>query len=106
MDAEKEKEEQTLENNLGESVLQPVLQTDPDDERLEREQEMLKKTMENSGIEMIDWDTKIKKYREEIARENRETDERLEKASKKEKSWALLRLCKNYIRENGRSWKV
>ena len=38
---------------MRESVLQPVLQTDPDDKRLEREQEMLKKTMENSGIEMI-----------------------------------------------------
>ena len=106
VEAEKEKEEQTPENILGESVLQPVLQTDPDDERLEREQEMLKKTMENSGIEMIDWDTKIKKYREEIARENRETDERLEKASKKEKSWALLRLCKNNIRLNARSWNI
>ena len=40
-----------------------------------------------------------------MAREERETADRREKASKKENSWALLRLCKNYIKENTRSWK-
>ena len=81
---------------MGESVLQHaqqhVFQTDPDEERLEREQEMLKKMVENSGMEVIDWDREIKKYREEIARENRKTDERLEKASKKEKKLGIAQI--------------
>ena len=61
---------------------------------------------EKNENEEINWEEKIRKYRMEIEKEERENEERRERASKKEKSWELLRLCKHYINENGRSWKT
>ena len=58
---------------------------------------------EESG--WINWDKKIKEHREKIEKEEREREDLLNKASKKEISWKLLKVCKSFIEENGNSWK-
>ena len=60
---------------------------------------MIKKTMRKEGKEdeLIDWDEKIKEHRERIREEEREIEERLTKASKKNESWELMRKCRQFI---------
>ena len=56
-------------------------------------------------IEIIDWEKIFGEQRKIIEREERERDERIEKAKTLEKGWELLRVCKTYLREN-RDWKI
>ena len=63
--------------NGGEEKLQEP-KPDPEfDKRMQGETEKLKKTLEkeNNGYEVIDWEKETKKYREELAREERETED-------------------------------
>ena len=128
VDAEKSKEGQTPENLLGESVPQdsiipdgwlggeevrkphPEEENDPDfEEKIQRESELLMKTLKqtnNDEYEILDWEKEIKKYREEIEKEEREKEERLSNVSRKEKTWKLMRLCKEFIEKNSKSWKT
>ena len=128
MDAEKSKEGQTPENLLGESVPQdsiipdgwlggeevrkphPEEENDPDfEEKIQRESELLMKTLKqtnNDKYEILDWEKEVKKYREEIEKEEREKEERLSNVSRKEKTWKLMRLCKEFIEKNSKSWKT
>ena len=48
----------------------------------------------------------ISKNRERIRKEERDRKEKQENAEKKKASWELLRMCRDYIKENGRSWKT
>ena len=77
-------------------------------DKIRRQEESLRKVMRENTTEyeVIDWDEKIRIHRKEIEREESEDEERRERAAKKEKSWELLRLCKKYILENGRTWKI
>ena len=43
-------------------------------------------------------------YRSEIEREENEKKQRLEKANNLEKGWELLRLCRDFLRENASEW--
>ena len=40
-----------------------------------------------------------------MEKEERENTERRELATKKEPSWELIRICRYYIKENGKKWK-
>ena len=54
---------------------------------------------------LYDWD-KIQKERKEVQeRKENEKISRLQRAEIKEKSWELLRLCKEIIRENDPTWQ-
>ena len=68
---------------------------------------MLRKTVkDNNEWELIDWDTEIIKYRERLEDKEKDIKERREKASRKEKSWELLRCYRDYIKTNSTSWKA
>ena len=55
-------------------------------------------------FEIYDWDKKMAEYRREIEKEEMEKNLRVEKARKMEKSWELLRMCRDFMRENAREW--
>ena len=46
---------------------------------------------EEQEVEIVNWEEHFKKHLEETRRMNREREENIERASKKEKSWELLR---------------
>ena len=82
-----------------------------DQVEMKRQEFMLRKTLKtleeenNTSMEILDWDTLIYKHRESIRKEERERKEKQEKAEKNKDSWELLRMCRDFIKENGRSWK-
>jgi len=45
------------------------------------------------------------KYKREIEVEEEEKRKKLAKAQKLEKSWELMRICKEYIKENSKVWE-
>ena len=53
-----------------------------------------------------EWDQKLKTWEENIREEERIRSERIAKQKKLERSWDLLRLCKEVMREEGYNWKV
>ena len=64
-------------------------------------------TETNKDLEMEtveEWDRKIKEYRLEIEMEEKKRLERLEKKEQKENSWALYRVCQEYLEENCEIW--
>ena len=75
---------------------------------MKKKEEMIRKTLEKSksNLEILDWDALISKHRERIRKEERDRKEKQENAEKKKASWELLRMCRDYIKENGRSWKT
>ena len=75
---------------------------------MKKKEEMIRKTLEKSesSMEILDWDALISKHRERIRKEEKDRKEKQEKAEKKKASWELLRMCRDYIKENGRSWKA
>ena len=70
---------------------------------------MLSKTIsannQYEGMEVIDWEKKIREHILGIEKEERELEERQNKAAGKRASWELLRMCKSYIMENSKNWK-
>ena len=52
----------------------------------------------------LDWDKIIREHRENIEREQREITERLNLKEKKEQSWALTKLCHEFLEENNEKW--
>ena len=55
---------------------------------------------------MQNWEERIHQHREEIDKENKEREKRVEEKEKKEKSWELLRQCRDYLKENEKNWKI
>ena len=55
-------------------------------------------------FEIYDWEKKLADYRRGIEKEELEKNLRVEKARKMEKSWELLRMCRDFMRENAREW--
>ena len=53
----------------------------------------------------LNWEERIREHRDLIDKENRERENRIEEAEKKEKSWELLRECRNFLKENVPTWK-
>ena len=76
-------------------------------EKIRKQEEMLARTLENEGrrSEWIDWDERFAGYRKELEKEENETTERVERAAMKTASWELMRLCRNFVKENGTLWK-
>ena len=60
--------------------------------------------MEKSKAQ-IDWELRLKEREERMAREERERNSRIEKAQKLERSFHLLRLCRETIKEYGDTWE-
>jgi colicin import membrane protein len=58
----------------------------------------------NMSPEYYDWEGKMTAFRREIEREENEKKQRLEKANNLEKGWELLRLCRDFLRENASEW--
>ena len=55
-----------------------------------------------------EWENKIREHKKWIEideMDEKENMERREIARKKEKSWELARLCREYIQENSRKWR-
>ena len=53
-----------------------------------------------------EWDAKIKQREDEIMWEEKSRQERITKQKRLERSWDLLKLCKEMMREEGYNWKV
>ena len=53
----------------------------------------------------IDWDEIRKKRQEDMDREEQERMARIRKARRLEESWNLLKLCRDYIKENSQVWR-
>ena len=70
-----------------------------------REQDQNKSTTVEEVIECDDWNTRFIEYRKEILREQEEKAERLVVKEKKEQSWELYRLCKNFLENNSEDWR-
>ena len=60
---------------------------------------------ERNAEQEEEWEKKIKEHREQILKEEREKMARLEKQKKKEESWELYRLCKEFLEENSVEWE-
>ena len=59
---------------------------------------------EATNCEMIDWEPVFKKHLEETRELERCRKEKIERAEKKEQSWLLLRECKEFLRDNEKTW--
>ena len=72
------------------------------------QEEMIKLTLKRQGrlSEWINWEEKIEEHRRRIENEEREDGERKRRAEKKSESWELMRLCRDYLRDNGKTWKA
>ena len=57
-------------------------------------------------VELVNWEEKFQKHVEEMAQIEKEREERIEDAQKKEKSWELLRECRKFLMENEKNWKI
>ena len=60
---------------------------------------------EQKETELVNWEEIFRVHVAETIRLERETASRMEKSQKNEKSWELLRLCKEYLKENEQAWK-
>ena len=60
---------------------------------------------EQQEAETVDWEEIFKVHVAETRRLEREAAARIERSQKSEKSWELLRLCKEYLKENEQTWK-
>ena len=60
---------------------------------------------EERDAEVVDWEEKFKEHLEETRKLERDRQEKIEQAEKKENSWALLRECTSFLRENEKNWK-
>ena len=58
-----------------------------------------------NNVILIDWEEKVREHEEKMRKEEEEGTLRRERALKKEKSWELLRICKEILRENCKSWE-
>ena len=47
----------------------------------------------------------MQQHRDEMREEDKDREDRKERASNLEKSWELMRMCTQYIRENNKNWK-
>ena len=54
---------------------------------------------------MTNWEETFKAHIEETNRLEREREDKIERADKKEQSWKLLRECTRFLRENEKCWK-
>ena len=54
--------------------------------------------------EKIDWQARRQEILKRLEEEEEERSRRLEKAQRLNRSWELMRLCKEYIRENSNKW--
>ena len=59
---------------------------------------------EVTNCEMIDWESVFQKHLEETRELERCRKEKIERAEKKEQSWLLLRECKEFLRDNEKTW--
>ena len=59
-----------------------------------------------SNCEMIDWESTFKKHLEDTREIERCRAEKIERAQKKEQSWILLRECKEFLRDNEKTWQL
>ena len=76
-----------------------------EEEKLRQQEVLLRRTVEeNEEYEILDWEKEIAKHRASIQQSERETEERQERATKKRESWELLKLCREFLRDNGKEW--
>ena len=61
---------------------------------------------EETEQELVNWEEIFYKHLEETRLLEKKREEQIEKKEKKEKSWALLRECKDFLRENDKKWKL
>ena len=55
---------------------------------------------DEENVELVDWEEAFNKHLEETRRMERERQEQIERAERKEKSWELLRECTAFIKQN------
>ena len=56
-------------------------------------------------VEMTNWEENFRAHIEETNRLEKEGEDKIERADKKEQSWQLLRECTRFLRENEKCWK-
>ena len=57
------------------------------------------------GQELVNREENFRRHIEETRRLDKEREDLIEEAQKKEKSWELLRVCTTYLKENEKNWK-
>ena len=75
-------------------------------EETQKEQEQEEETRWEKAWTQEEWDAKIKKREEEIELEEKTRQERMSKQRRLERSWDLLKLCREMMREEGYNWKI
>ena len=60
---------------------------------------------EEKTHELVDWEEIFLNHLEETRKLEKERQEKKERAEKKEQSWLLLRECRQFLRENEKTWK-
>ena len=66
---------------------------------------VMSKESRHVQFEIINWEEIFHKHLEENREIERARQEKIEKKEKKEQSWQLLRECRNFLRENEKTWK-
>jgi hypothetical protein len=56
--------------------------------------------------ELVDWESIFTQHLEETRRLEKEKQEKIELANKKEKSWEMLRECTSFLKQNEKTWKI
>ena len=56
-------------------------------------------------VELVNWEEMFKAHVAETKRLQQESETRIEKAQKSQKSWEFLNECTRYLKENDKSWK-
>ena len=76
-----------------------------EEEKLRQQEVLLRRTVEDSEeYEILEWEKEIAKHRASIQQSEKELEERQERATKKRESWELLKLCREFLRDNGKEW--
>ena len=71
-------------------------------------EKIIQVTEQNKDLEFgedRDWEQVLREHRERIEREETEKNNLLERKAKKEDSWNLYNLCKNFLEENSEHWR-
>ena len=59
----------------------------------------------SDNMEIYDWEGARKERDEQLERQEKARNDRLEVSKRMEQSWELIRICKSTIKEKGSGWK-
>ena len=78
----------------------------PDSRRTTPTKESTSTQSEREPVQEKMWEDKIREHKENIIREQQEQIATVEQENRKENSWELYRLCKEFLEENSQEWEI